>query len=99
MSARDRHDTPANRPIDTSTDDLPDGDTPTQDIAPEGSGDAIETGIFNSGSGSTGNPILDMSIGGTAGVTPSIDTLLGEEEGDGYTKPDGRPDDEDEENR
>ncbi len=73
------------------------GDTPLHDIAPEGSADAVETGIFNTGSGSTGNPILDMSIGTTAGVTPSIDTLIGEEEGEGYTEPEGQPDDDDEE--
>lgn len=75
-----------------------DGETPIQDVAPEGSVDAIETGIFNHGSGSTGNPILDMSIGGTAGVTPSIDTLIGHEEGEGYTEPDDEDDDE-EDNR
>ena len=72
-----------------------DGETPLEDVAPEGSADAVETGIFNTGSGSTGNPILDMSIGTTAGVTPSIDTLIGEEEGDGYTDPEGQPDDDD----
>ncbi|HEX5163950.1 MAG TPA: hypothetical protein VFV93_01035 [Thermomicrobiales bacterium] len=70
-----------------------DGETPLQDVAPEGSVDAIETGIFNTGSGSTGNPILDMSIGGTAGITPSIDSLIGQEEGEGYTD----PEDDDEE--
>jgi len=74
-----------------------DGESPLHDVAREGSADAVETGIFNTGSGSTGNPILDMSIGTTAGVTPSIDTLIGEEEGDGYTEPDD--DDEDDENR
>lgn len=71
-----------------------DGETPLVDVAPQGSADAVETGIFNPGSGSTGNAILDMSIGSTAGVTPSIDTLLGMEEGEGYTEPD---DDDDEE--
>lgn len=71
------------------------GDTPLADVAPEGSADAVETGIFNTGSGSTGNPILDMSIGTTAGVTPSIDTLLGMDEGEGYTEPEGAPDDDD----
>lgn len=72
-------------------------DVPLEDVAPEGSVDAVETGIFNPGSGSTGNTILDMSIGGTAGVTPSIDTLLGMEEGEGYTEPEDAPDDEDDE--
>jgi hypothetical protein len=71
-----------------------DGKTPLEDVAPEGSVDAIETGIFNTGSGSTGNPILDMSIGGTAGVTPSIDSLIGQEEGEGYTEPEDDEDDE-----
>jgi hypothetical protein len=70
-----------------------DGETPLDDVAHEGSTDAIETGIFNTGSGSTGNPILDMSVGTTAGVTPSIDTLIGEEEGEGYTDPDDDEDD------
>jgi len=70
--------------------DFPTGDTPTYDIAPEGSHDAVETGIFNNpGDGSTGNTILDQSVGGTAGVTPSIDTSIGLKEGDGYTEPDG----------
>lgn len=76
-----------------------DGETPIDDVAHEGSTDAIETGIFNTGSGSTGNPILDMSVGTTAGVTPSIDSLIGEEEGDGYTELDDDDDDEDEEDR
>jgi hypothetical protein len=77
-----------------------DGETPLDDVAHEGSHDAVETGIFNTGSGSTGNPILDMSVGTTAGVTPSIDTLIGEEEGEGYTDPDDDEDeDEDEEDR
>jgi hypothetical protein len=69
--------------------DFPTGDTPTYDVAPEGSHDAVETGIFNDpGEGSTGNTILDQSIGSTAGVTPSIDTSIGIPEGDGYTEPD-----------
>jgi hypothetical protein len=71
-----------------------DGETPLYDVAPEGSVDDMEAGIFNTGSGSTGNPILDMSVGTTAGVTPSIDTLIGEEEGKGYTDPDDDDDDE-----
>jgi|GEM_PF-2414262 len=72
-----------------------DGETPLRDVAPEDSADAIEAGIFNTGSGSTGNPILDMSVGTTAGITPSIDTLIGEEEGDGYTDVDDDDDDDD----
>jgi hypothetical protein len=68
--------------------DFPTGDTPTYDVAPEGSHDAVETGIFSSGDGSTGNTILDQSVGRTAGVTPSIDTSIGIAEGDGYTEPD-----------
>lgn len=35
---------------------------------------------------STGNPILDASIGTTAGLTPAIDTLIGEEPGEGYER-------------
>lgn len=82
----------------TAGDDaIPDGDSPTEDVAPEGSVDDIEDNIFNTGSGSTGNPILDMSVGTTAGVTPSIDTLIGIEEGEGYTEPEGAPDDDDDE--
>jgi hypothetical protein len=76
-----------------------DGETPIDDVAHEGSTDAVETGIFNTGSGSTGNPILDMSVGTTAGVTPSIDTLIGEEEGDGYTDPDDDTDDDDDDKK
>jgi len=76
-----------------------DGTTPLDDVAQEGSADAVETGIFNPGSGSTGNAILDMSIGSTAGVTPSIDTLLGMAEGDGYTEPADAPDDDDDEEK
>lgn len=74
--------------------DFPTGDTPTYDVAPDGSHDAVETGIFNPGDGSTGNTILDESIGNTAGVTPSIDTVIGLEEGDGYTEPEDDDDDE-----
>jgi hypothetical protein len=74
-----------------------DGETPLHDVAPEGSVDDMEAGIFNTGSGSTGNPILDMSVGTTAGVTPSIDTLIGEEEGDGYTDPEDDDDDDEDE--
>lgn len=85
-----------NEPIDES-EVGGDGETPLYDVAPEGSADAVETGIFNTGSGSTGNPILDMSVGTTAGVTPSIDTLIGEEEGDGYTEPEDDDDDDDDE--
>ena len=33
----------------------------------------------------------------TDGVTPSIDTLIGLEEGEGYTEPEGAPDDDDDE--
>jgi hypothetical protein len=73
-----------------------DGETPLEDVAPAGSADAVEAGIFNTGSGSTGNPILDMSIGGTAGVTPSIDTLIGMDEGEGYTQPQDESGDDDE---
>jgi hypothetical protein len=75
--------------------DFPTGDTPTYDVAPEGSHDAVETGIFNNpGEGSTGNTILDQGIGGTAGVTPSIDTSIGLEEGEGYTEPEDAPDED-----
>jgi hypothetical protein len=76
-----------------------DGETPLHDVAAEGSVDDVEAGIFNTGSGSTGNPILDMSVGTTAGVTPSIDTLIGEEEGDGYTEVDDDDDDDDDEDQ
>ena len=48
--------------------------------------------ILTPGSDSTGNTILDESIGATAGVTPSIDTLLGEEDGAGYERIDGKDD-------
>ena len=74
--------------------DFPTGDTPTMDVAHEGSHDAVETGIFNPGDGSTGNTILDQSVGRTAGVTPSIDTLIGLEEGEGDTEPEEDEDDE-----
>lgn len=76
--------------------DFPTGDTPTYDVAPEGSHDAVETGIFNNpGEGSTGNTILDQSVGGSAGITPSIDTSIGIAEGDGYTEPGDDDDDDD----
>jgi hypothetical protein len=44
--------------------------------------------IYNPGTDSTGNAILDESIGATMGVTPPIDTIIGEPEGEGYTHPD-----------
>jgi hypothetical protein len=43
--------------------------------------------IYNPGTDSTGNAILDESIGTTMGVTPPIDTLIGEPEGEGYSHP------------
>jgi hypothetical protein len=43
--------------------------------------------IYNPGADSTGNAILDESIGTTMGVTPPIDTLIGEPEGEGYSHP------------
>ncbi len=83
--------------VDTDDESTRDNDVPFDDVADEGSADAVETGIFNPGSGSTGNAILDMSIGTTAGVTPSIDTLLGMDEGEGYTE--SEDDDDDDEDK
>lgn len=57
--------------------------------------DALITEISLADHDSTGNPILDDSIGTTAGLTPAIDTLIGEEPGEGYERLDD-DDDEDE---
>lgn len=66
--------------------------------------DALISEINLADHDSTGNPILDDSIGTTAGLTPAIDTLIGEEPGEGYERigdaddedgfPDGEPADE-----
>lgn len=55
-------------------------------------GETDDPVILTPGADSTGNTILDESIGATAGVTPSIDTLLGEEDGTGYERVDGEDD-------
>ncbi len=59
--------------------------------------DALISEINLADHDSTGNPILDDSIGTTAGLTPAIDTLIGEEPGEGYERLDDEDEDEDEE--
>lgn len=49
-------------------------------------GESDDPVILTPGTDSTGNTILDESIGATAGVTPSIDTLIGEQDGEGYER-------------
>ncbi len=60
--------------------------------------DALISEINLADHDSTGNPILDASIGTTAGLTPAIDTLIGEEPGEGYERLDDEDEEEDEEN-
>lgn len=58
--------------------------------------DALISEIGQADYDSTGNTILDASIGTTAGLTPAIDTLIGEEPGEGYERLDDDEDDLDE---
>lgn len=50
--------------------------------------DSGTAGIYNPGTTSTGNTILDQGTGANWGVTPPIDTVIGEREGEGYTRGD-----------
>ncbi|HMM40642.1 MAG TPA: hypothetical protein PKA95_01935 [Thermomicrobiales bacterium] len=59
--------------------------------------DVLITEINLADHDSTGNPILDASIGTTAGLTPAIDTLIGEEPGEGYERLDDEDDDDENE--